>query len=191
MEYKNILETLLKKYKINLSIDTLLDMWNEIHRSYHSESHLVDLIHMIFDDKELYTEREFELLLLTALFHDCIYDPERNDNEEKSAQFLINNTIIVTNDIWKIHQMILDTKEHMVSEFDDFLSEQFISYDMNITTRDIDSLIEWERGIREEYSMYSDEIYKMGRLKFLNSLIDNHNNSVVLKELIEYVENEY
>lgn len=188
MEYEDILTSLLKKYKINLSVDTLLEMWNEPHRSYHSESHLVDIIDMIFEDKEQYTEREFELLLLTALFHDCIYNPEKNDNEEKSAQFLVNNTINITDDIWEVYKMILDTKDH---QSNDELSNIFINYDMDITSRNIDLLIEWEKGIREEYSMYSDEMYKMGRLTFLNSLISNNTNDSNLMKLIKYVENKY
>ena len=40
--------------------------------------------------KSKYSEKEYEKLIIASLFHDCVYDPMKNDNEEKSAQFFEN-----------------------------------------------------------------------------------------------------
>jgi predicted metal-dependent HD superfamily phosphohydrolase len=85
--------------------------------------------------------------------------------------------------------MILDTKNHIPCTP---LSKKFIDYDMNICERSFDDLLEWEEGIREEYSMFSDEEYKSGRIKFLESILDNYpSNMDNLLDLINWVKSNY
>lgn len=184
------MQELLDKWDIKIDYNTLLSMWNESHRSYHTQNHLLDLIDQINENKNLFkSNKDYEKMVLCALFHDCIYDPMRNDNEEKSAEFFINCCQEKNNpDILDIKQMILDTKSH---EATTPLSEKFNQMDMNIVERDFNQLLEWEKGIREEYKAYGD-MYKMGRLHFLESLLDKypHNTENLLK-LIEYVKTNY
>jgi len=182
------LQQLLEKWGIKCHINTILSMWNESHRSYHNLNHLNDLISQINENKSKYSEKEYEKLILTALFHDVIYDPASQTNEEDSANFLIECAVDKKNsDILDVKQMILDTKSHNSTTN---LSEAFNNYDMNIVERDFDQLLEWEKGISEEYSIYSKEEYKEGRLKFLESLLDKytHNTENLLK-LVEWVKN--
>ena len=182
------LQQLLEKWGIKCHINTILSMWNESHRSYHNLNHLNDLISQINENKSKYSEKEYEKLILTALFHDVVYDPASKTNEEDSANFLIECAVDKKNsDILDVKQMILDTKTHNSTTN---LSESFNKYDMNIVERDFDQLLEWERGISEEYSIYSKEEYKMGRLKFLESILDKytHNTENLLK-LVEWVKN--
>jgi len=85
--------------------------------------------------------------------------------------------------------MILDTKTH---ESNTLLSESFNNYDMNIVERDFEQLLAWENGIYEEYKGFGDEMYKEGRLKFLESLMDKytHNTENLLK-LVDWVKENY
>ena len=182
------LQQLLEKWGIKCHINTILSMWNESHRSYHNLNHLNDLISQINENKSKYSEKEYEKLILTALFHDVVYDPASKTKEEDSANFLIECAVDKKNsDILDVKQMILDTKTHNSTTN---LSESFNNYDMNIVERDFDQLLEWERGISEEYSIYSKEEYKEGRLKFLESILDKytHNTENLLK-LVEWVKN--
>lgn len=183
------LQELLNKWNIKCDVTTLLSMWNESHRHYHTLNHLNDIIDQINENKSKYSNKEYEKLMLTALFHDCVYDPMKNDNEEKSAQFFIECCSDKTNsDVLEVKQMILDTKTH---ESTTNLSESFNHYDMSIVERDFDQLLEWENGISEEYKSYGDA-YKEGRLKFLESLLDKypHNTENLLK-LVNWVKNNY
>jgi predicted metal-dependent HD superfamily phosphohydrolase len=83
--------------------------------------------------------------------------------------------------------MILDTKTHKANTR---LSESFNNYDMNIVERDFNQLLEWERGISEEYQ--NNDSYKEGRLKFLESLLDKYpNNTENLLKLIDWVKTNY
>lgn len=179
------LQQLLERWNIKCDINTVLSMWNESHRSYHNLGHLNDIIDQI-GEKEGLSEKEYEKLMLAALFHDCVYDPMKQDNEEKSADFFIECCQDKSNpDILEIRQIILDTKTHKPSSA---LSEAFSALDMSIVESDFDRLVEWENGISEEYSAYPAEQYKEGRLKFLEYLLDRYPmNSENLLKLIEYV----
>ena len=183
------LQELLNKWNIKCDVNTLLAMWNESHRAYHTLNHLNDLIDQINENKSKYSEKQYEKLIITALFHDCIYDPMKSDNEEKSAQFFETCCVDKENsDVKEIKQMILDTKTHQSTTP---LSESFNRFDMSIVERDFDQLLEWEKGISEEYKSFG-ESYKEGRLKFLESILDKypHNTDNLLK-LVDWVKNNY
>jgi pantetheine-phosphate adenylyltransferase len=180
------LQQLLEKCNIKCDINTVLSMWNESHRSYHNLNHLNDLISQINENKSKFSEKEYEKLMLSAIFHDIVYDPSSSTNEEDSANFLMECVVDKSNkDILEVRQIILDTKTHNSTTN---LSESFNKYDMNIVERDFEKLLEWEKGISEEFSVYPKVQYKEGRLKFLESLLDRYpNNSGNLLQLIEHV----
>ena len=163
------LQELLNKWNIKCDINTVLAMWNESHRHYNNLDHLNDLISKINEGKSKFSEKEHEKLLIASIFHDIVYDPMKRDNEEKSAEFFMNCALEKDNsDIKDIYQIILDTKTHKANTK---LSESFNHYDMSIVERDFNSLLDWEKGIHEEYKGFGDQ-YKIGRLRFLESLLD-------------------
>ena len=184
------LQELLNNWNIKCDVNTLLSMWNESHRHYHTLNHLNDLIDQINENKSKYSGKEYEKLILTALFHDCVYDTMVDDNEEKSADFFMECCQDKSNrDVLEVKQMILDTKTH---ESTKNLSESFNRYDMSIVERDFNQLLDWERGISKEFEGYSKEVYKNGRLKFLESVMDNYpKNTENLLKLVDWVKTNY
>lgn len=184
------LQNLFSKYKINADVKMILDMWNESHRHWHNLDHLNDLLSQINEDysNNKFDEKTRDKLYLTAIFHDVIYDPSRQDNEERSAQFFESLCLDKNQLILEIKQAILDTKTHTSTSN---LSETFNKYDMNIVERDFDSLLKWEEGISEEYKIYGDQ-YKSGRLQFLSTLLDKYpKNSENILKLIDWVKENY
>ena len=187
------LSYLLDKYKVKASIDMLLEMWNEPQRSYHNLDHLGNLTHMIVHDfiAGKISDKVMEKLLLTALFHDIVYDPTKKDNEAKSSEFFMSLCLDKNNaDIIEINQAILDTATHKATTN---LSERFNIYDMNVVEGDYDSLLKWEQGIFNEFSQaYDIETYKKGRLYFLESIMDKYPlNSSNINMLIEHIKTIY
>jgi len=183
------MQELLNKWGIKVDYSILLNMWNESQRSYHTQNHLIELIDQINENKKRLSEKQYEKLMLCALFHDIVYDPMRGDNEEKSAQFFINCCVEKNNpDVLDIKQMILDTKTH---ESNSELSELFNYFDMKVVEGDFEKLLEWESGIYQEFQDYGD-LYKTGRLHFLESLLDKYpHNSENLLKLIDFVKRNY
>lgn len=188
------LQYLLDKYKIKADINMLLEMWNSKNRHYHNLNHLNDLISQIDRDLENDTssmsENIYEKLVLTALFHDIIYESTQNDNEERSAELFLSMCVEKNNsDIVDIYNAILDTKKH---DGNTTLSERFNRYDMGILESDYERMLSWEEGIFEEYRVFGNETYKDGRLKFLNSMLDKYpKNTDNLLKLIDYVKSSY
>jgi pantetheine-phosphate adenylyltransferase len=183
------MQQILDKWGIKVDYNLLLTMWNESHRHYHNQNHLLNLVEQINENKSQLEEKQYEKLILCSLFHDIIYDPSRNDNEERSAEFFINSCIDKNNpDLLEVKQMILDTKTH---EGNTELSELFNYFDMKVVEGSLNELIEWERGISAEYEpVYGKENYKSGRIKFLESLVDRYpTNSDNIIKLIKFVEN--
>lgn len=185
------LQSILDKWNIKISADTILDIWNESHRHYHNLNHLNSLLNKIeerFQNGE-FDEKMKEKLIITALFHDIVYEPGKDDNEEKSAQFLLEVAIDKSNpDILEIERAILETKDHKSSTK---LSEVFNDMDMSIVEEGFEELLEWEKGIYQEFKQFGDK-YKSGRLKFLESLLDKYpTNSGNLVRLIEWVKENY
>jgi pantetheine-phosphate adenylyltransferase len=178
---------LLDKWNLRIGFDTLLGMWNESHRGYHSQKHLEYLIDKI-ESLEL-SELEKEKMLLTAIFHDIVYDPNSGDNELRSAEFLLSVCSDYNDDIEHIYNMIISTKEH---NSDDYLSSLFNELDMSVVMGSYEELLEWESGIYHEFKHYGNESYKLGRISFLNSLIDKYpTNYINIQKLIDYIENNY
>jgi predicted metal-dependent HD superfamily phosphohydrolase len=183
------MQELLEKWNIKVDYNILLSMWNESHRSYHTQNHLLDLIEQINEQKSKLSQTQYEKLVLCALFHDIVYDPKRGDNEEKSAEFFINCCSEKDNiDLLEVKQMILDTKTH---ESQTNLSQLFIHFDMKVVESDYEKLLEWEKGIKNEFEpIYGKDQYKFGRLHFLESLLDKYpQNTDNLLKLIDYVKN--
>ena len=58
------LQELLNKWNIKCDVNTLLAMWNESHRSYHTLNHLNDLIEQINEMKYFSLSLELVLNLL-------------------------------------------------------------------------------------------------------------------------------
>jgi predicted metal-dependent HD superfamily phosphohydrolase len=179
------LQQLLNKWNIRCDVNTLLAMWNESHRHYHNLDHLNDLINQINENKSKYSQKEYEKLIIASLFHDCVYDPMKNDNEEKSAEFFESCVVDKSDrDMLEIKQIILDTKTHQATIP---LSEKFNKLDMSIVECDFDKLLKWEIGIKEEFKEYGEK-YKDGRLKFLESLLDKYpQNTENLLKLIDWI----
>lgn len=172
------LQELLNKWNIKCDVNTLLSMWNESNRHYHNLNYLNDIIDQINEKKSTFSEREYEKLIITSLFHQSFLNDEKN-----SAQFFENCCIDKSNgDIKEIKQSILDTKTNQPTSK---LSETFNKFNMQIVERNFDQLLNWERGIRQENL---SESYKKERLIFLESLLDKytHNTDNLLK-LIEWV----
>lgn len=180
------MQDLLIRYGINVSYNTLRNMWNRDDKTYHNTTHLFDLYSLI-EDKYPVNCKEKEILLLVALFHDIIYIPGNFDNEIKSADFLLSACNVISIDIMTIYNIILETRTHQPTTE---LSEIFCDMDMDVLSRDYNTLICYERGIYQEYGKFND--YKNKRIDFIKSMLPKYqsNNHNLLK-LIHYINISY
>lgn len=158
--------------------DIVLKRYQEHHRYYHTVNHLSDVISYLLNENALDDE-----LFLAAVYHDAIYNPKANDNEEKSAELFLNeskHSKLNKSQVDLVCQLILDTKTHKPSNLK---SEIFIKADLNILNQPLSMLLEFEKQIFKEYQFADFKIYQKNRIEVLKQL----NNNGKLDSLIEYV----
>lgn len=147
----------------------LLSNYQQQHRKYHTIQHIQECFEEFNSIKKLLHHPE--QVELAIWFHDAIYNPARQDNEEKSARMLANYSPTKTKKgmlhTQQAQRLILATKDHEAYDHD---SAYFLDIDMSILGSSPKRFNEYEQQIREEYSMYSDEEYKQGRSTFLKPL---------------------
>src|ERR1035441_633965 len=109
---------------IDENILKLQNMWNETHRVYHNQEHLEEILSLIEDYQhdELAKRGEslqwwVDALIMTAFFHDAIYDPKSKTNEEDSADLFSKmctdkHDQMVNGFADIVRLAILDTKDH-------------------------------------------------------------------------------
>lgn len=174
---------LFEKYRISAAgVERLQWAWLEPHRHYHTEKHLAFLIGKIEHSPAMGTDRD--KLLLTAFFHDAVYDPTAHDNEEKSVAMLreISQHAVVE----EVAEMIMDTKTHQPRTA---LSRQFVEWDMAVVTESgFAQLLAWEHGVFQEFRFVDYSIYKAGRLALLDGWAKQYpQNRQNLQCLMDYV----
>jgi len=158
---------------------SVLERYKESHRFYHNTWHLIDVISDLSKQKDFDDE-----LFLAAVYHDAVYEPKNNDNEEQSAKlFLEHAKSSGLNEIQKksVEQIILDTKTHKASSDK---SKLFIEADLNILTQPFERLVQYEHEIFKEFQFVDYRVYKSKRLEVLEKLNTNGN----LNALIDYVQ---
>jgi pantetheine-phosphate adenylyltransferase len=165
---------------IQLNFDKeIVNRYSEPQRFYHTLDHIIDVLNELRNSDLL----KHDELFLAALFHDIIYNPQSNTNEEDSAAFFLNeakSSQLTTEQKEHIKQLILDTKHHKPTVK---FSEEFIKADLAILNSSFDKLIKYEKQIFKEFQFVDYKEYKIKRIEVLKHFNANGN----LNHLIDYV----
>lgn len=99
------------------AIEELLQRWSEPHRAYHTTQHLqeaLDLLCTWCGGGTRCIRHWPPALALALFFHDAIYDPQRADNEEASAQLArsILGPLGVPGDLLSAVDRLIDVTRH-------------------------------------------------------------------------------
>lgn len=152
----------------------LSQLYNEPGRSYHSLRHISELLSLLKKVPE--PPKDLTALKLAIWFHDAIYNPKRNDNEENSAKL---SKQVLTPMLYEgsslpnmVYTLIMSTQKHKpVSHSYD--CRLMIDLDLSILGSSKERYQEYTRQIREEYSQYPSYIYKIGRKQQLHRFLDS------------------
>ena len=142
----------LKQYNIP---EIEIERYNEPHRYWHNLDHIKNMINDAKTKNILSDD-----LFLAIVFHDIIYNPKANNNEELSAELLCK---YVDNE--EIKHAILDTKMH---EPKSELSKQLCDLDLSVLWSDYETFVDFENKIFKEYQFVDYNTYKEKRLEILS-----------------------
>jgi len=155
---------------INNTFDELVKSYTSHKRSYHDLSHVIDLLNL--HEQEAFRINDEEVVFFSIWFHDSIYEPLKNDNESKSADWAIHflqQINFPAGRIEKVKDYILATKTHESNGENDL--NLFLDFDLSILGSDEMIYDVYARQIRQEYHFYPNFLYNRGRKKVLQELL--------------------
>jgi predicted metal-dependent HD superfamily phosphohydrolase len=156
--------------------DQKLLLWQEIEASYAKPGrHYHTLVHLESLCKELLPFRsrfdDWDAVVFSIAYHDFVYNPVRNDNEEKSAAYAVKKLKELScadHLIDRCRSLILATKKH---EALDDQTNLFTDADLSILGAPSNIYQDYVLKIRKEYNVYPNFLYNPGRKKVLSHFL--------------------
>jgi len=145
--------------------------YDEPHRRYHTWSHIVACL----DARDALTDTTTPEIDLALLFHDAVYEPFATDNEIRSGELLLEEgrRAWIDDLILQRAQRLVRATAHASAEACD--SEQariVVDADLSILGADGACFEEYERLVRDEYSLVDDAAFTTGRIAILRGFLD-------------------
>jgi predicted metal-dependent HD superfamily phosphohydrolase len=148
--------------------DELIDHYGEPHRAYHTLQHLEECF-ALFEPS--LAEHPGEVLL-ALWFHDAIYLPKRNDNEEKSAQWgaeVLAAAGAHTDAVVRFRELVLATRHEAQPHSAD--ARLLVDIDLSILGAEPQRFDEYEAQVRKEYAHVPDLFFRMARSRILKEFL--------------------
>lgn len=149
--------------------ESLAIAYAEPWRHYHTQTHIAQCLKLAKQYRAIaLAPEELEVALW---FHDAIYDPKRQDNEENSAQWAqayLTSVNVDTPIIDRIVAMILATKTHDALGGDTAL---LLDIDLSILGAVPHQFEVYDRAIRQEYQWVLESDYSRARRRILQSFL--------------------
>lgn len=148
----------------------LVHCWSEKHRHYHTLQHLDECLHLFAKVRTTACKPgEIELALW---FHDAFYEPTRDDNEERSAQWARECVLeagLPQDTADRMHALVLATRHEAVPEEAD--AQLLVDVDLAILGSNAKRFDESDEQIRREYAHVPEDEYKAGRRRVLGEFL--------------------
>lgn len=141
-------------------------------RHYHDQQHLDDCLAQVRGMADL-SDRDERLLGWAILWHDAVYDPQRNDNEELSAELARRELLqcgVEDADANEVARLILLTNGHK-ADATDRLGALMVSIDLAILGSGPERYRAYVEGVRREYTHLPEEAWRAGRAAVLKRLL--------------------
>lgn len=175
----NLYESLLRPYWNTLMIPSekwwnlILHNYSEPQRYYHTLEHISELLKPIKDFQ--LNLAEYQILVLSIFFHDLVYNPQSNQNEEDSLKLFLDfsQEVNLHEEIsQRVQEFIIATKTHINSNNDPLL-DLFLDLDLSILGADPLRFERYEKEIKKEFSFVPRDIYILERSKIMKKFKNN------------------
>jgi predicted metal-dependent HD superfamily phosphohydrolase/phosphopantetheine adenylyltransferase len=152
----------------------ILENYTKKWKFYHNLNHVYSFVNL-FEKYNKFINNYKNEFLISIYFHDIIYIPSRNDNEEESINMFnkFYNEVKPNNiNKEKVIEFIVETKNHSLSKDYDFELDLFLDMDMQIVADE--NWEDYENKIRKEYCFVDETEYKNKRKQFLQGLVNKN-----------------
>jgi predicted metal-dependent HD superfamily phosphohydrolase len=145
----------------------VLGRYSEPHRHYHTYQHLSECFEKVQDIISL-AEHPAEVYV-GLWFHDVIYDTQRHDNEERSADWAraaAQDFGASAESAQRIYDLIMLTRHAVEPAGID--GQVLVDADLSILGAQPARFQEYEAQVRREYGWVPETMFRSGRAKLLN-----------------------
>jgi predicted metal-dependent HD superfamily phosphohydrolase len=145
--------------------------WSEPHRRYHGVTHLAAVLGLV--DELAGAATDPDAVRLAAWYHDVVYDPRREDNEQVSAERARAGLrgLVPEDRLASVLRLVLLTAGHDPEPGDDD-GAVLCDADLAVLASEPGHYAVYASAIREEYGHLSDEEFTAGRIAVLERLLD-------------------
>lgn len=152
-------------------LSAVLDAYAAPSRHYHNLHHVAECLRELGSVEDQC--RSPEKVAAALLFHDCVYDPMRHDNEERSAEVAERMLTAAggygPRDVADVRDLILATKHAALPSDPD--QQIIVDIDLAILGKPAAEYEAYELAIRREYAHVSDAAFAAGRAAFLRGIL--------------------
>ncbi len=144
--------------------------YSEAHRAYHNLNHIQKCLQEFEGTRSL--AEDPDAVEMAIWFHDAVYDPKAQDNEELSGQlaaYLLEVAEMPEAFSQKVARLILATKHDAPPENKD--AALLIDVDLSIFGQLREIFAEYESGIRQEYADVPKNEFADGRSRMLKTML--------------------
>ncbi|HET6394785.1 MAG TPA: metal-dependent phosphohydrolase [Blastococcus sp.] len=147
----------------------LVAAWSEPHRRYHDLAHLAAVLGLV---GRLGEAADPDAVRLAAWYHDAVYDPQRSDSEEISAQRARAGLRGLVDDARaaEVERLVRLTADHDPAP-DDTDGAVLCDADLAVLAAPAESYAAYASAVRAEYCHLSDEEFTAGRTAVLEHLL--------------------
>ena len=144
--------------------------WSEPHRRYHDLAHLAAVLGLVGELAGAATDPD--AVHLAAWYHDVVYDPQRSDNEEISAERARAGLrgLVPDDRLEEVVRLVRLTTDHDPSD-DDANGAVLCDADLAVLAGPPESYTAYASVVRAEYGHLSDEEFTAGRIAVLEHLL--------------------
>jgi predicted metal-dependent HD superfamily phosphohydrolase len=185
--YTKFMEVFFKYVQDTVIVDNLFEdvykKYNSRGRHYHNMAHIYRMTRSwaMFKNKL----RNPDAVFMAIIYHDIVYKPRKSDNEEKSREYFekIAKAHLQEHSTAGVYYTLIDdvkcaimaTKHNDTSIAywkNDLDIQYLLDFDLEILGTNVEADYDWYRqGVRKEYRIYPNILYKPGRKKVLESFL--------------------
>jgi predicted metal-dependent HD superfamily phosphohydrolase len=148
----------------------LVGAWSEPHRRYHDLAHLAAVLGIVGELAASATDAD--AVRLAAWYHDAVYDPRRDDNEQRSAARARAGLrgLVEERRIAEVERLVLLTAGHDPQP-GDADGAVLCDADLAVLASPPDAYAAYASAVREEYGHLPDAVFAAGRAAVLEQLL--------------------
>ena len=148
----------------------IIGAWSEPHRRYHGLAHLAAVLGLVGELAAAATDPD--AVALAAWYHDIAYDPERDDNEQVSADRARAGLrgLVPEERVDEVARLVLLTAGHDAGP-GDANGAVLCDADLAVLAGPPDAYAAYASAIRGEYGHLSDADFTAGRIAVLERLL--------------------